>query len=93
VDSAEVQKLAQLAQIDLTEAEAGEIAGQLGEVLAHFRSLAGVEIEGVEPLTGPTDVLRRDAPQGGLATEEALREAPESREGYFHVPRVLEEGR
>lgn len=65
---------------------------ELKPILDYFEKLKEVDVEGVEPLVNPTDltnVLRPDDPKPSLSQEEAMKNAPESKDGYFVVPRVV----
>jgi aspartyl-tRNA(Asn)/glutamyl-tRNA(Gln) amidotransferase subunit C len=89
---AEVRRIADLAHIDLDEAEMPRIAAELSEILTYMESLARPDTEGVEPTfhslehPGP---FREDAPRPGLGAEEATRGAPGGSPGQFLVPRIV----
>ncbi|MCK4343567.1 MAG: Asp-tRNA(Asn)/Glu-tRNA(Gln) amidotransferase subunit GatC, partial [Phycisphaerae bacterium] len=62
---------------------------------AYFRILDPVDTEGVEPLAHAlpvTNVLREDEPAGSLGSEKALANAPQREQGFFRVPKVLDQG-
>lgn len=88
----EVEHVAQLARLDLTEAEKPMFADQLNHILSYVDQLQGVSTEGV-PLTASVaheePVLREDSPREGLSVEKALANAPESHNGFFVVPNIL----
>ncbi len=89
----EVEYVAQLARLDLTEAEKPLFADQLSHILSYVDQLQGVSTEGV-PLTASVaqeePVLREDTPRECLPVEKALANAPESHNGFFVVPNILE---
>jgi len=90
-----VRHVARLARLDLTTDEERWVAEQLGRILAHFEQLQELDTNGVEPLAHPlpvTDVVRTDQPHRSLDAEAALRNAPQRHEGFFKVPRILEQG-
>ena len=86
VDDETVRYVASLARIDLEEEEVERFAEQFVDILNHFEALDGVpEVEGDADLT---NVFRPDEECDGLSQEEALRNAPETEEGYFKGPKV-----
>ncbi|PSP30884.1 Asp-tRNA(Asn)/Glu-tRNA(Gln) amidotransferase GatCAB subunit C [Halobacteriales archaeon QH_10_67_22] len=86
VDPEEVQHVADLARVDLAETEVDRFAEQFADILASFEALDEVpEVEREEELA---NVMRPDEVRDGLSQEEALRNAPETEDGYFKGPRV-----
>lgn len=91
-----VRHLADLSRLELDEAEIERILPELRSLLAYFESLDELELEGLEELVRPIErenVLRADEPSPGLEQAEALALAPERKDGFFKLPRVVEEGR
>jgi len=86
VDPETVRHVADLARVDLTEAEVERFADQFSEVLSYFETLD--EVPAVESDVELTNVMRPDEEREGLTREEALRNAPETEDGYFKGPRV-----
>jgi aspartyl-tRNA(Asn)/glutamyl-tRNA(Gln) amidotransferase subunit C len=89
----EVDRVAHLARLDLSEEMAGKMAGQLSQVLELVAKLNELDTTGVEPLSHPgalASVMREDVPAGSLLREAALQNAPDAAEGFFRVPRVIE---
>ena len=89
----EVDRVAHLARLELSEEMAEKMAGQLNQVLDLFAKLNELDTTGVEPLSHPgalASVLREDVPTGSLPPEAALRNAPDAADGFFRVPRVIE---
>ncbi|QLG62890.1 Asp-tRNA(Asn)/Glu-tRNA(Gln) amidotransferase subunit GatC [Halorarum salinum] len=86
VDPDAVRHVADLARVDLTDAEAAEFAEQFSDVLSYFEALD--EVPAVEDEPDLVNVMRADEVREGLTQEEALANAPESEEGYFKGPRV-----
>jgi len=90
----DIDYVAKLARIELTDAQKERFAGQLGDVLEYFKKLAAVDVEGIEPSAHAfpvANVLRADEPGQTFTPEQVLRNAPESREGQLVVPRVVGE--
>jgi aspartyl-tRNA(Asn)/glutamyl-tRNA(Gln) amidotransferase subunit C len=89
VDIAEV---AELAQLELSEAQAREFGAQLERVLAAFAALDAVDVEGVEPTTHPVPVpcpRRADEVEPSIDRERLLDSAPARGEASYIVPRVI----
>ncbi|MCA9045287.1 MAG: Asp-tRNA(Asn)/Glu-tRNA(Gln) amidotransferase subunit GatC [Planctomycetaceae bacterium] len=88
-----VQKVAKLARLQLTEDEATRYADQLGNVLKYVDMLGQVDTSNVEPLAHPhevTNVLRDDERKESLPRDAALSNAPKTDGKYFLVPPILD---
>ena len=89
----EVAHLADLARIDLSEAELDHLAPQLAVILDSVASIREVAADDVPPTSHPlplTNVFREDVALPGLTAEEALAGAPvEPEQQRFSVPRIL----
>lgn len=91
----EIQHIAKLARLDLTDVELKKYGDQLSNVLNYIDQLKEVDVRGVEPtaqVTGLTNVLREDK-IGDWNKEEieaALRDAPEKEGKFIKVKRVIE---
>jgi len=94
-DRERVRASAQLARLALGEPRAAQLAGELDEILDHFRVLARVDVEGVEPLVRPEvegDGPRRDEPRPSLPREALLAAAPDPRGEFYGVPLTIDPG-
>lgn len=90
----DVQKVAKLARLRLSDDELHRFTGQLADVLEHAADLETLDLDGVEPMAHPvplTNVLRADEPAAPLARDEVLASAPAAEDGLFRVPPVLGE--
>ncbi len=90
----EVAHLADLARIDLDDAELDHLAPQLNVILEAVASISGVAGDDVPPTSHPiplTNVFREDVVVPGLTAEQALSGAPEAEDQRFRVPRILGE--
>ena len=88
----EVRRIAELANLELESADR-TFADSLQSILEYVAILDEVDVSGVEPTSfGATQdsCLREDGPRSGLTAEEALRNAPDGRDGQFRVPGVLD---
>ena len=90
----EVAHLADLARIDLTDAELDHLAPQLSVILDSVASIRGVAGDDVPPTSHAlplTNVFREDVVTPSLTPEQALSGAPEADQQRFSVPRILGE--
>ncbi|MBB3208387.1 aspartyl-tRNA(Asn)/glutamyl-tRNA(Gln) amidotransferase subunit C [Rhodopirellula rubra] len=88
----DIDKLARLAKLDLTEQERESFGRQVGEILTFVEQLSQLDTEGVEPMTSALDVQNRfrdDVPGESFTPEVATASAPASQDGFFLVPPVL----
>jgi len=88
----EVAHLANLARIDLSDAELDHLAPQLSVILESVASISGVADENTPPTSHAlplTNVFREDVVTPGLTADEALSGAPEQEGQRFKVPRIL----
>jgi aspartyl-tRNA(Asn)/glutamyl-tRNA(Gln) amidotransferase subunit C len=92
ISQKEVEHVAQLARLDLTETEKSRFADQLSHILTYVDQLQDVATEDI-PLTASVSkedmVLREDIPHACLPQEKTLANAPESHDGLFIVPKIL----
>ena len=92
VDRATVQKIAALARIDVPEAELDKLAAELSNILGWVEQLGEVDTEGVAPMASVIEMtLRRRADEvtdGGIR-DDVLANAPDARDGFFAVPKVI----
>jgi aspartyl-tRNA(Asn)/glutamyl-tRNA(Gln) amidotransferase subunit C len=91
---ADVERIARLARIELTEHEKALMTSQLSSFLAYAEQVQQVATSGVPPTSHPLGAggaWRDDVPRPSLDRAEALAQAPESDQanGLFKVPRVL----
>jgi len=91
---AEVSHVAELAKLQLTDAEIQEYAEQLSDVLDYATLLQEVDTSSVPPtpyVLPLTNVMRADEPEACLPNAEALANAPDGADGFFRVQAVFEE--
>ncbi len=93
IDKATVAKIAHLARIKVPEQELERLAGDLTKILDWVEQLDEVDTDGVAPMTGVVaQKLRRRADEvtdGGIR-DLVLANAPDTAEGFFAVPKVVE---
>ena len=93
VSDADVKKIAKLARLRLTEAEAALYGGQLTKIIDSMAELAKADTSGVAPTTsvlGAVNVMRDDAPSPFGDPEALLANAPDRDGPYFKVKKVIE---
>ena len=93
----EVEHIAELARIKLTEKEQDKMTKELGAILGYIDKLKEVDTDGVEPIahiTGLTDIFRKDDNPRGPDSENIKRlmgQAPSEKSGYVKVKSVFED--
>lgn len=94
ITRAEVQHLAGLARISLSDDELDHLADELPAILEHVRVVQSAAGDDVLPMSHPlpiSNVFRADAARPGLPTDDALAGAPARLQDRFLVPKILEE--
>ncbi len=87
-----VRRIAALARLDIGVDEAQVLGRQFASILVQFQVLAGLDVEGVEPMTGASgavNVLREDVPVPSLPAEALLSRAPAREGDFYRVPLVV----
>lgn len=82
-----------LAKLELTEEEKEAAKKDMGRMLDYIDKLNGLDTDGVEPMSHifPIyNVFREDVVENGDEREQMLKNAPESKDGAFKVPRTVE---
>lgn len=94
VDKSTVVRIAQLARIRVPEADLDGLAEELSNILGWVEQLDEVDTEGVAPMASVTEGMslrqRSDAVTDGDCRDAVLSNAPEERDGFFVVPKVIE---
>ena len=91
--STEVEHIAELARLDLTEHEKALFQDQLSAILDYAAVLQGVDTSAVPPTATVLtlrNVMRDDAVAPSMPTEDVLANAPAAVDGYFRVKAILE---
>ena len=90
----DVDHVARLARLTLTTEEKARIGEQLAKILTYIDTLNRLDTEGVEPTTHAVpvvNVMRDDEVGPCLPPDEALANAPDRVDGFFRVPRIIED--
>jgi aspartyl-tRNA(Asn)/glutamyl-tRNA(Gln) amidotransferase subunit C len=89
----QVEHVAMLARLGLTEAEKGTLQAQLSSILGYMAALSQVDTSAIPPTAQVIplrNVMREDEPEPSLTVEEALANAPERDGNFIRFPPVLE---
>jgi len=96
ISQADIEKVAQLAHLELGEEELKTFAPQIVEIVNYVEQLNELDTSNVEPAIGgltpegeQTTSSRDDELRGSLGQQTALAEAPDAASGHFRVPKVL----
>lgn len=90
----DVEHVARLARLELSEEEFSLFEEQLSKILDHARRVTALDTEGVPPTSHAVplaNVARPDVVSPGLDQETSLEGAPSTEDGHFKVPRILED--
>jgi aspartyl-tRNA(Asn)/glutamyl-tRNA(Gln) amidotransferase subunit C len=90
----EVEHVAKLARLELSEEEKTQFMEQLSKIIGYFNQLDEVNTEGIEPMAHSipmVNVMREDIACDANLREEILNNAPQEENGYFRVPRITED--
>jgi len=93
VDIATVKRVAHLARIAVSAEDAERMTGELNQILGFVEQLNEVDVTGVDPMTSVTPMRLKRRPDGvtdGNIQDRILKNAPDAREGFFAVPKVVE---
>jgi aspartyl-tRNA(Asn)/glutamyl-tRNA(Gln) amidotransferase subunit C len=88
----EIHRLATLARIGVSDEQAEHLAAELGQIVGFVEQLSAVDISDTLPtdqVTGLVDVWREDIVKPSMSREALLANAPEQKDGYIVVKRVL----
>ena len=93
VDPDLVRRIARLARIKVADSELPHLAAELNSILSFVEELKEVDVEGVEPMTSVTPMemkKRADVVNDGEIADDVVRNAPETQDHFFLVPKVVE---
>jgi aspartyl-tRNA(Asn)/glutamyl-tRNA(Gln) amidotransferase subunit C len=95
ISEQDVRHAASLSRLKLTDAQVRHFTERLGGILDYIAKLNELDVEGVEPMAHPTDIVNRfreDQVTDSLPTDVALHNAPATDPPFFKVPKVLGDG-
>jgi aspartyl-tRNA(Asn)/glutamyl-tRNA(Gln) amidotransferase subunit C len=90
----DVEHVARLSRLALSDAEVERMREQLSGILAYIDTLRALDTAGVEPTSHAVplvNVMRDDEPRPCLSQDEALVNAPDRSDVFFRVPRIIED--
>ena len=93
LDKATVARIASLARLKVPNPELEGLATELNKIMGWISELDQVNTDGVEPMSQAADLKLRwrdDVVTDGGVRDKVLANAPDSREGFFTVPKVVE---
>ena len=93
VDEKTVRRIAHLARIKVSDAEAKSFEGELSGILDWVKMLDEVDTDGIEPMTSVEAMklrLRDDKVTDGSIGPDIIRNAPLTEDNFFVVPKVVE---
>jgi aspartyl-tRNA(Asn)/glutamyl-tRNA(Gln) amidotransferase subunit C len=88
-----VKRIADLARLELNEAEVELYCDQLSAILDYAARLQTIDTTGIPPTSSvlpPVSILREDEPAAGLNRKDILNNAPRTENGQFRVPPILD---
>ena len=92
ISKEDVDKIAGLAKLELSEEERERYASQLDSIVAYVEKLNEVDTTGIEPLAHVNDLMnvwREDKSRSSLSEEEVFKNSPKHDKEFFLVPKVL----
>ena len=92
IKKSDVEKIADLARLRLSEEEKETFRGQLEQILVYVDILNELDTDNVRSThlhENQADVMREDRAEASLTREEALKNAPTQGDGFFRVPKVI----
>lgn len=87
----EVEHVAKLARLELTEDEKNKYSKQLGDILTYVEQMNKVDTDGVEPMSHAipvVNVMREDEVVSEQTKDELMANAPSKEDGFFRVPKI-----
>lgn len=93
ISTAEVEKVASLARLELSEAEVEHLSKDLSSILSYIAKLEELDTESIEPTSHVVSMkapLREDAVSSRPSPDDALANAPQREDNYFVVPSIIE---
>ncbi len=92
IEKKNVEHIANLARLEVSEEEKNSFTREIGSILEYIEQLNEVGTEGVEPtafMVPEHDPLREDVENKSLTAEKTLHNSPSAKNGFFTVPKVI----
>lgn len=93
IDKKEVEHIAYLARLNFSPSEIETLTQQLNTILNYFEQLQELDTSGIEPTSHVIplyNVFREDIIKGSPPLEKNLSNAPDKKEDFFRVPKIIE---
>ena len=93
IERKDVMNIAKLSRLSLTDEEVGLYSSQLNGILQYVEKLKELDTEGIDPTSHVLDlrnVMREDKAVPSLPVEDVLKNAPDRKDGFYRVPRIIE---
>jgi aspartyl-tRNA(Asn)/glutamyl-tRNA(Gln) amidotransferase subunit C len=93
ITKSEIEHIAMLARLSLSEEEKDLFGSQLGSILDYMEQLNSLDTTGIEPTAHVlelSNVMREDVTRASLPRTEALANAPFHTKQFFRVPKIIE---
>ena len=93
IDIKQIEQVACLSRINLTDVEKGALREQLTDILGYIEKLNELDTDGIQPMayaTAQKNILREDKHESSFPRQKILKLSPSSSNGFFKVPKVLE---
>lgn len=93
ISMADVEKVARLARLELTEEEKNLFAGQMDAIIGYVEKIKEIDTDGITPTSYAVpmeNAFREDAVKPSIGVEKALENAPRRVDSFFKVPKVIE---
>ena len=93
IDKDTAARVANLARISIPDEELDNVAKELSSIIGFMEQLNEVNVDNVDPMTSITPTLlkkRTDVVNDGNQQSKVLSNAPDTREGFFAVPKVVD---
>lgn len=93
IEKDKIKHVAHLARIGLNQEEEELFSSQLNDILSYIEKISEIDTSGIEPTNHAVDmgnVFRDDKPKKSLSNADALSNAPDKKDGFFKVPKIIE---
>ncbi|MCF0154436.1 MAG: Asp-tRNA(Asn)/Glu-tRNA(Gln) amidotransferase subunit GatC [Veillonella sp.] len=94
ISQEEIKKIAHLSRLEVSDDHMVQLEKELSDILSYVEQLNELELNDVEPMAHAVplqNVFREDKVQPSIDHNKALSTAPEEEDGYFRVPRVVQD--
>lgn len=85
----DVRYVANLARLELTDAEVATFQPQLEAILGYVETLSKLDVSGIDASAPVFGRMRDDTPHQSLTVEAVLQNAPDQAQGQIRVPKVV----